>query len=56
MAKRSGETTAFVRGQWRAFDRVLMMINSLTSEEGQTPDAMKRHIYGEVHAMRPEVE
>lgn len=40
-------------GQWKAFDRVLMMLNSLTPEDKETADQMRRRIYGEVVSMTP---
>jgi hypothetical protein len=40
-------------GQWKAFDRVLMMLNSLAPIKGETPDQMRRRIYGEVMSMIP---
>lgn len=40
-------------GQWRAFDRVLMMLNGLDVPDSMTADGMRRKIFGEVMSMQP---
>lgn len=46
--------TGRINAQWAAFDRVLMLLNSIHPHDNETADQMRRRIYGLIMEMRPE--
>lgn len=44
----------FRQGYWAALDKVLSLLNGMTTEESISQDQMRRRIYGVVMGIRPD--